>query len=156
MSSSPAFDIYSTGSVVEGFDEDEVVAKFAGLFKCPEDKARIFATSKKVIRKDVDAEMATTYASRLIDIGLDVELVPREAPEQEQEAANGGLSLTPVEKPKEQAPEGPKLSAAALAASEAGTLATGMDTGSLSRAKAVRVSDRETIEASKEKKKRRR
>jgi len=97
MSDSQAYDLYSTGKVVDGFDQDQVAQSFSGLFNCAQEKALAYATTKKIIRKEIDKATGESYSETLRSIGLDVQLIPRTPPAEEPAAANGGLSLTPIE-----------------------------------------------------------
>lgn len=97
MSIEQAYDLFSTGKVVEGFEQDEVVKSFVDLFNCTEEKALAYATTKKIVRKKIDKATGDTYSQKLKSIGLDVHLMPRTPPEEEALAANSGLSLIPVE-----------------------------------------------------------
>jgi len=139
MSDSAAYDLFSTGNVVDGFDQEDVVKSFSGLFNCAEEKALAYATTKKVIRKDIDKETGESYSQTLQSIGLDVQLIPRTPPAEEPMAANGGLSLEPVAEqtddqdpaamPTGSAPAGGPP-AAVMGATAAGAVATSAAAGS--------------------------
>lgn len=111
MANNQAYVLLSTGNVVEGFDQDQVVKSFADLFNCAEDKALTFATSKKIIRKDIDKATGESYTQKLKDIGLDVQLIPRTPPAQEALAANSDLSPAQVLAPAEATHSPPRSTA---------------------------------------------
>jgi len=114
MSDNQAYALLSTGKVVDGFDQDQVVQSFAGLFKCSDAKALVYATSEKVIRKDIDKATGEKYSQQLRGIGLDVQLIARNAPEQEAAAANSELSLTPTETTPSASTHTPPISTATV------------------------------------------
>ena len=99
MANNQAYDLYSNGTIIDGFEQQAVVESFSGLFKCTPEKAAMYTQSKKVIRKDIDQATAQSYAVKLKNIGLDVALIPRTPPSEEQAAANGELSLAPIDNP---------------------------------------------------------
>jgi len=105
MSDNQAFDLISTGKVCDGFDQEQVMQSFQELFNCSEAKARAYTTTKKVVRKEIDKDTGMSYGKTLKSIGLDVRLVPRKPPEAEPPAANGELSLAPVEDETESGDE---------------------------------------------------
>jgi len=78
MAGKPAFDIYSTGSVAIGFDEADVISRFAELFNCSEQDARKYATSNMLMRKNVDQVTAAAYARTLEEMGFGVRVTPRQ------------------------------------------------------------------------------
>ncbi len=97
MANYTAYDVYSAGRIIEGFESTDVIASFSGMFRCAEEKAAVFTNTKKIIRKDIDQITARTYATTLKSIGLDVSVVPRTPVPVEPVAANNDLSLAPAD-----------------------------------------------------------
>ncbi|MCG8673175.1 MAG: hypothetical protein MI867_27555 [Pseudomonadales bacterium] len=83
MEVNATYDVVASGELVDGFQQHQVQAAFADLFKCSPEKAQAVVGKRVVLKKKVDKLTAEAYQAKLHSIGLAVELdinTPRISP----------------------------------------------------------------------------
>jgi len=76
MNAVKEFSVLTTGKVQPGFDADDVESAFVKLLNSTPEKAHAFVSSEQCIASDLTAERAEAYQEALVEIGLDVTIVP--------------------------------------------------------------------------------
>jgi len=72
MASSNPFSISTNGSVLDGFDSEQVAVEFSKMFGVSADKAAEFVNNKKLVKKGLSQKQVNLFESKLTSIGVAV------------------------------------------------------------------------------------
>ncbi len=72
MASSNQFRISTNGSVLEGFESDQVAVEFSKMFGVSPDKAADFVNNKKLVKQGLSQKQVDLFESKLNSIGVAV------------------------------------------------------------------------------------
>ncbi len=102
MSDTSTYSVISTGQIHEKFDLSDVQQNFAKLFNTTSDKVNAYFGAEKVVKKEVDSEMAHQLKVRLEEIGMVVRLKEHPLEDKLDNFSIEGLSLVEKEPLKEE------------------------------------------------------
>lgn len=99
------YKVHFTGTFLDGVEPHTAISNFATLAKIPVEQAQTVLSQPRVLKKQLDINVAHTYRDKLQSIGLDVTLQPEQA-----EAEGLELSLEPIQDRHQQPEENNPLS----------------------------------------------
>ena len=89
MNESATYTVTLSGSLLPGYESDQVIDAFARNFNLSSEQACSIVGTRYVVKREVELQVANAYKGKLTAIGLEVDVEP--------DAASGGLSLEPME-----------------------------------------------------------
>jgi len=102
MSGGSNYAVFTTGNLINGFEQDDVTSSFCDLFKVSPTKAEKFITSRKIVKKNLSLEDTKAYQLKLRKIGVDADIGQevngkyKKISRQASPSEPTGLSLTPI------------------------------------------------------------
>lgn len=123
MNDSAKYSVSTTGGLMDGFDSDKVTSDFSALFKIAPEKAALYTSQAKVIKKGLTLAGAEKYRDSLVKLGLGIdildamgkavsqtsdqlEMVPMEDAPAEKSASSGVVSDIELVSAKDAADDG--------------------------------------------------
>ncbi|MCG8536475.1 MAG: hypothetical protein MI808_15425, partial [Pseudomonadales bacterium] len=73
------YKVHFTGTFLDGVEPHTAISNFAKLAKIPVEQAQTVLSQPRVLKKQLDINVAHTYRDKLQSIGLDVTLQPEQA-----------------------------------------------------------------------------